>query len=176
MTTFDKKEFDSVEIFRFCKSNFNHDYNNRTIILQEICDKEKLKLTYENNDFDEEVNNITEKFYDGLDSKGRKIVKYKQNNSKNRYYGDNLCLTMLKREIRNFILPKNIKDIDMSNCHLRILSYLCEKYKLNRKILKNYVLNREEILSKFGDRKKIKELFLSIINGLIKDTYSDNKS
>ena len=82
---------------------------------------------------------------------------------------------MLKREIRNSILPKNVKDIDMSNCHCRILLYLCEKYKLNCKILKNHVLNREEILSKFGDRKQIKELFLSIINGLTKDIYSDNK-
>ena len=159
MSTFDKKEFDSVEICRFCKSNFNHEYNNKTIILQEICEKRKLKLILENNDFDEEVNNISKKYYDSLDFRGRKIGKYKQNDSKNRYYGDNLCLAMLKREIRNSILPLNIKDIDMSNCHCRILLYLCEKYKLNCKILKSYVLNRGEILLKFGDRKKLKNCF-----------------
>ena len=35
---------------------------------------------------------------------------------KNRYYGDSSCLTYLKKEIRNSIMPKNIKDIDMINC------------------------------------------------------------
>ena len=46
---------------------------------------------------------------------------------KNRYYADSSCLTYLKKEIRNFIMPKNIKDIDMVNAHPVILSYLCKK-------------------------------------------------
>ena len=42
--------------------------------------------------------------------------------------------------------------------------------------MKNYIENRELILSSFGeDRKSVKELFLSILNGGIKDVYSDNK-
>ena len=42
--------------------------------------------------------------------------------------------------------------------------------------MKNYIENRELILSSFGeDRKIVKELFLSIINGGFKDIYSDNK-
>ena len=42
--------------------------------------------------------------------------------------------------------------------------------------MKNYIDNRELILSSFGkDRKFIKELFLTIINGGFKDIYSDNK-
>ena len=42
--------------------------------------------------------------------------------------------------------------------------------------MKNYIENRELILSSFGeDRKIIKELFLSILNGGFKDIYSDNK-
>ena len=42
--------------------------------------------------------------------------------------------------------------------------------------MKNYVDNRELILSSFGeDRKIIKELFLSILNGGFKDIYSDDK-
>ena len=42
--------------------------------------------------------------------------------------------------------------------------------------MKNYIENRELILSSFGeDRKNIKELFLSISNGGFKDIYSDNK-
>ena len=43
-------------------------------------------------------------------------------------------------------------------------------------ILKNYIHNRELIFSSFGeDRKIVKELFLSILNGGLKDIYSDNK-
>ena len=42
--------------------------------------------------------------------------------------------------------------------------------------MKNYIENRELILSSFGeDRKIIKELFLSILNGGFKEIYSDNK-
>ena len=42
--------------------------------------------------------------------------------------------------------------------------------------MKNYIENRELILSSFAeDRKIIKESFLSILNGKFKDVYSDNK-
>ena len=42
--------------------------------------------------------------------------------------------------------------------------------------MKNYIENRELILSSLGeDRKIIKELFLSILNGGFKDLYSDSK-
>ena len=64
----------------------------------------------------------------------------------------------------------------MVNCHPVILNYLCKKYNIDCNILKNYIGNRELILSSFGDdRKIIKELFLSILNGAFKDIYSDNK-
>ena len=43
-------------------------------------------------------------------------------------------------------------------------------------VLKNYIENRNLILSSFGkDRKSVKELFLSILNGGFKNVYSDNK-
>ena len=42
--------------------------------------------------------------------------------------------------------------------------------------MKNYIEKIELILSSFGeDRKIVKELFLSILNGKSKDIYSDNK-
>ena len=42
--------------------------------------------------------------------------------------------------------------------------------------MKNYIENRELILSSFGENRKIiKELFLSILNGDFKDIYSGNK-
>ena len=73
-------------------------------------------------------------------------------------------------------MPKNIKDIDIINYHPAILNYLCKKNYVDCNILKNYIENRELILSSFGeDRKIVKELFLSILNGGFKDIYSDNK-
>ena len=73
-------------------------------------------------------------------------------------------------------MPKNIKDIDMVNAHPVILNYLCKKNNIDCNILKNYIENRELILSSFGENRKIvKELFLSILNGGFKDIYSNAK-
>ena len=70
-------------------------------------------------------------------------------------------------------MPQNIKDIDMINCHPVILLDLCQKHKIKCDILKNYVENRNLILSSFGDNKKdVKELFLIVLNGGFKDIYS----
>ena len=130
----------------------------------------------ENNDFNEEVNNLARNYYDSLHNDGCKRIVYKQTCDKNCYYADASCLLYLKKEIRNSIMPKNIKDIDMVNCHPVILNYLCKKNSFDCNILKNYINNRELILPSFAeDRKSVKELFLSILNGGFKDIYSDNK-
>ena len=64
----------------------------------------------------------------------------------------------------------------MINCYLVILNYLCKKNNVDCNILKNYIENRELILSSFGeDRKIVKELFLSILNGGFKHIYSNDK-
>ena len=161
-STFDQEEFDNVKFCKYCKCEFNHPYNNRYIILYEIYNKEKLKYILENNDFNEEVNTLARNYYDSLDNDGCKRIVYKQTCDKNRYYGDSSCLTYLKKEIRNSIMSKNIKDIDMINCHHVILNHLCKKNNVDRNILKNYIENRELILSSFWENRKIiKELFLS---------------
>ena len=162
-SNFNQQEFDNVKICKYCKCEFNHPYNDRYIILYEIVDKEKLKYILENNNFNEEVNNLARNYYDSLDDNGCKRIVYKQTVDKNRYYGDSSCLTYLKKEIRNSIMSKNIKDIDMVNCHPTILNYLCKKNNVNCNILENYIDNRELILSSFSEnRKSVKELFLSI--------------
>ena len=110
-----------------------------------------------------------------MDNDGCKKIVYRQTCDKNRYYADLSCLTYLKKEIRNSIMLKNIKDIDMINCYPVILNYLCKK-NIDCNILKNYIKNRELILSSFGeDRKIFKELILSILNGGFKEIYSDDK-
>ena len=128
-STFNQQEFDDVKFCKYCDCEFNHPYNDRHIILYEICDKEKLKYILENNDFNEEVNNLARNYYDSLDNDGCKRIVYKQTCDKN-HYADSSCLTYLKKEIRNSIMPNNIKDIEMVNAHSSILNYLCKKIML----------------------------------------------
>ena len=175
-SNFDQNEFDNTLKCKYCDCEFNYSYNDRCIILNEIVDKDKLLYILENNNFDQEVNNLAKNYYDSLDNLGRKRVAYKQKyNCKNRYYGVGTCLSYLKKEIRNSIMPTNIKDIDMVNSHPVILSNLCQKNELSCKVLKNYVENRDLILDSFGnDRKSVKEMFLIILNGGFKDVYSND--
>ena len=177
-TDFDEEEFDNVSKCEFCNCDFNHDYNDRCIILNEIVDKEKLKNILDNNEFNDEINNLARNYLESLDNLGRKRISYKQkHNHKDRYYGIGSCLTYLKKEIRNSIMPKNIKDIDMINSHPSILLNLCQKNNLVCNILKNYVENRDIILKSFGNNKKsVKEMFLTILNGGFKDQYSKDNN
>ena len=160
----------------YCDCDFNHPYNDRCIILNEIVDKDKSKYILDNNDYNKEINDLAKNYYDSLDDLGRNRIAYKEKyNCKNRYYGVGSCLSYLKKEIRNSIMPKNIKDIDMVNSHPVILLNLCQKNGVSCNILKNYVENRDLILDSFGDnRKSVKELFLTILNGGFKDKYSED--
>ena len=173
---FNEEEFDNILECKYCHCQFNHPYNDRCIILNEIVDKNKVKYILDNNDFDQEVNNLAKNYYDSLDDLGRKRIVYKQKyNCKNRYYPVGSVLTYLKKEIRNSIMPKNIKDIDMVNCHPVILLNLCQKNGVACNILKNYVGNRDLILDSFGnDKKSVKEMFLTVLNGGFKNEYSND--
>ena len=175
-TNFDQNEFDNTLKCKYCDCEFNHDYNDRCIILNEIVDKEKLKYILDNNDYNQEINDLAKNYYDSLDDLGRKRIQYKQKyKCRNRYYGVGSCLSYLKKEIRNSIMPKNIKDIDMVNSQPVILLNLCQKNNISCNILKNYVENRNLILDSFGDnRKSVKERFLTILNGGFKEKYSDD--
>ena len=173
---FNQEEFDDTLKCKYCNCEFNHSYNDRCIILNEIIDKEKLRYILDNNDFDEQVNNLARNYYDSLDDLGRKRVVYKQKHKhKDRYYPIGSALTYLKKEIGNSIMPKNIKNIDMINSHPVILLNLCQKNNISCNVLKNYVENRDNILGSFGDNKKVvKELFLTVLNGGFKEKYSDD--
>ena len=125
-SNFDQNKFDNTLKYQFCNCEFNHSYDDRCIILNKIVDKEKLKYILGNNNFDQEVNNLAKNYYDSLDDFGRKRIAYKQkHNCKNRYYGVGSCLSYLKKEIRNSIMPKNIKDIDISSRY--IIKFISEK-------------------------------------------------
>ena len=77
-SNFDEKEFDNALKCKYCDCEFNHPYNDRCIILNEIVDKDKLKYILDNNNYNQEINNLAKNYYDSLDNLGRKRVAYKQ--------------------------------------------------------------------------------------------------
>ena len=174
--TFDQEKFDNTTNCEYCDYKFDKDYNDRKIELYERVDKNKLKWIIDNYEFNEETENTLKLYYDSLNNKGQKKVIYNQSKEdKNRYFGG-ICLTTIKRCVRNSIMPNNILDIDMENSHPRILLYLCEKYNIKHKNLIEYITNREYFLSKISNnRKKSKTLILQMLNGGFKNKYSDDK-
>jgi len=57
-----------------------------------------------------------------------------------------LSLCSLRRQIRHTIAINKYIDIDIVNCHPEILLQICEHNKIKTRFLKQYVLNRDEIL------------------------------
>ena len=176
MKTFDQEKFDNTTNCEYCNYKFDEEYNDRKIELYERVDKDKLKWIIDNYEFNEETENILKLYYESLNKIGQKKVIYNQSKEdKNRYFGG-ICLTSIKRIVRNSIMPNNILDIDMENSHPRILLYLCKKYKIKHKNLIEYITNREYFLKKISDnRKEAKTLILQMLNGGFKDKYSNDK-
>ena len=138
--------------------------------------KNKLKYIIDNYRFNEETENILKLYYESLNKKGQKKAIYNQSkDDKNRYFGG-ICLTSIKRKMRNSIISDNILDIDMNNSHPRILLYLCKKHNIDCKNLIEYINNRKYFLNKISDnRKEAKTLILQMLNGGFKNKYSDDK-
>ena len=83
-SNFDQNEFYNTIKCKYCDCEFNHSYNDRCIILNEIVDKEKLKYILHNNDYNQEINDLAKNYYDSVDNLGRKRIAYKEkHNCKN---------------------------------------------------------------------------------------------
>lgn len=83
-------------------------------------------------------------------------------------------LATLKRVIRHTIAKDIYDDVDMVNCHPTILQLLCEKYKYECSILKEYNSNRDKILNDLQkelsiSKEQSKEIILTIVNGGLPD-------
>ena len=176
MDTLDKEKFDNTTHCEYCNYKFDKDYYDRKIELYERVDKNKLKYIIDNYKFNEERENTLKLYYESLNKKGQKKVIYNQSkDNKNRYFGG-ICLTSIKRKVRNSIMPNNILDIDMENSHPRLLLYLCKKHNIDCKNLIEYINNREYFLSKISNnRKEAKTLILQMLNGGFKNKYSDDE-
>ena len=62
------------------------------------------------------------------------------------------------------VLMNHCTDIDMSNAHPTILKYICLLHNIPCPQLEYYINHRTDILNKFDDQAKAKELFLCSIN------------
>ena len=71
-SNFNQEQFDNTLKCEYCDCEFNHPYNDRCIILNEIVDKEKLLYILDNNNFNQEVNTLAKNYYDSLDNMGKK--------------------------------------------------------------------------------------------------------
>ena len=80
-------------------------------------------------------------------------------------------------EVRSSIIHKDCIDIDFMNSNITIIIYLAEKYKLKIPNIKKYSNDRENILKKINnDRKIAKKLILAVLNGGFLEKYHDNKN
>jgi len=93
-------------------------------------------------------------------------------------YAQGPCIFKLDREIRNSLLAKNYHDIDIENCHPRIVERLAENLGLPHRNISDYI-NRPEywlviIKGKHGyDRNQAKTLMLRLL--YLGDYYEQDK-
>lgn len=81
----------------------------------------------------------------------------------NRLYSGGSVQSLIKA-VRLFCMADTTSDLDMSNCHPKILSYICKKHEYLTPNLDYYIANRELILEQFADRNEGKTNFLKALN------------
>jgi len=98
--------------------------------------------------------------------------------NKGRIYAQGLCIFKLDCEIRNSLLAKNYHDVDIENCHPRIIEQLAEKLNLLHNAISDYINRRKYWLTLIKgahnyDRNQAKKLMLRLI--YLGDYYKLNK-
>jgi len=76
-------------------------------------------------------------FYLSIGNEKYSKVCYTQN--KGRIYAQGLCIFKLDCKIRNSLLSKNYHDIDIENCHPRIIEQLAKKLNLPHNAISDYI-------------------------------------
>lgn len=104
-------------------------------------------------------------------SANRMKVNSKAAEPEGRYYSKrSLSLQNITRQIRHTIARDHYYDIDMENCHPRVLQFLCKKNNIKSPQLDKYVDDREPQLARLMKQMKrgrgeIKTMLLAILNG-----------
>lgn len=146
----------NMDRLNFVKENFNI-----------ICEKYKI------NDNANKEFLTKEKLIKLYNNKIKSKITY-YNYNKDLHFGrcfasSDYSTQLMKSQIRNYLFADNHLNLDIKNCHPVIIYNICNKYNIPCDTIKNYVLNREEIITEliaeynisYADAKKS---ILTIIN------------
>ena len=149
------------------------------INLEESFDADKLNYILEHEEFYRAkmrpkyfLNNKYKPFsickkYLTLSRNGVIKTTYRQNNSFGRFYAEgSLSLQNMPREVRHTVSRHLYNDLDVKNAHPVILAFMCKKRGIKCSRLKEYIKNRDSMLSNISKDKDVaKGIVLSLING-----------
>ena len=98
-------------------------------------------------------------------------------NKSGRLYPINGILQNMCRELRA-LLQYNQYDVDIVNCHPVLLSQICNKHDIECPYLLDYIANRSQHIERVvdymhSDGESVKKAFLTVLNGGIRDGYTD---
>ena len=131
--------------------------NNLDMTLKEYPNLNICKNILNHPDVPPEAYERLESYCNEALEKGYVEVNYKKKYDYGRYYAQNQysCSTM-KKILRSTLFHQDEYDIDIKTAHPSILLYLCEKYLqgVPCEALKEYVMDRESILSQFQNIPK----------------------
>ena len=88
------------------------------------------------------------------EGKNPTVYKYGKNRSSGRIYTEQFGIQRLSKPLRDMLVPTELIDYDMVNCHPTILLHLAKCYELPCHYLQEYVSNREATLAKAECTKK----------------------
>jgi hypothetical protein len=93
----------------------------------------------------------------------KRIYRYTQEENQGRLFGAG-SLQMISCVYRGLLVRDRGTDLDMSNCHPKVLRYVCKKHSIACPELEYYINNRDECLSEFSDKKIGKTAYLVATN------------
>ena len=88
------------------------------------------------------------------EGKNPTMYKYGKNRSSGRIYTEQFGVQRLSKPLRDMLVPIQLIDYDMVNCHPTLLLHLAKCYKFPCHYLQEYVSDREATLAKARMRRE----------------------
>ena len=101
-----------------------------------------------------------------IENNGNVKSSYKQKNNQGRFYVSKFGIQSLQYKLRGFLIPKNVIDYDIKNCHLVLLHNEFKKLNIDNyryATLTHYINNRDKVLEENGG-KTFKKTILMAMN------------
>ena len=149
--------------FLTLREKFNSDKLNVIISNKEVYMEKIRKRRFDNNCDQLKI----AEGYLNKSKNGEFQARYRQIDGYGRFCAmGSMSLQSMVREIRHTIAKEYYDDIDMTNAHPVILSFICHQHNFKCPVLDQYNLNRERYLKELGCKRDVaKMVFLSLTNG-----------